>query len=323
MRCHRAWFSKGSCSNCHACSTAPASSANAAMSSSSFPITPVNWWAHHFWLQLDLPTLICSNCVQPSQPFEDPKPLHHPKKSHLHATSSTLQSFHRQKKSQPGSAEVAEGCRLFTSGSMISSYSSKPGAISFQGRALIQEISRRQSREEEFLHRKNMAWHVHSALNIGNGPSWWNSRLNIQAKDSEVEGVISLVILTQNLPIQIHAGCSSQPTESSLSQKSPTETKWLSFIRPPYFRMRVSKYLMEASCPIIGVILLLSFGGWEIDLFCDSQSLPILRTDISLISLVQRTRHPATIEVFFCQQPLQHASAVDHLAVLGGCRLPL
>ena len=132
--------------------------------------------------------------------------------------------------------------------------------------------------------------------------------------------MISLVILTQNLPIQIHAGCSSQPTESSLSQKSPTGTKWFSFIRPPYFRMRVSKYLMEASCPIIGVILLLSLGGWEIDLFCDSQSLPILRTDISL---VQRTRHPATIEVFFCQQPLQHASAVDHLAVLGGCRLPL
>lgn len=36
---------------------------------------------------------------------------------------------------------------------------------------------------------------------------WGNSRLNIQAKDSQVEGVISLVILTQNLPIQIHAGC--------------------------------------------------------------------------------------------------------------------
>ena len=27
------------------------------------------------------------------------------------------------------------------------------------------------SREEEFLHRKNMAWHVHSAFDIGNGPS--------------------------------------------------------------------------------------------------------------------------------------------------------
>lgn len=125
-----------------------------------------------------------------------------------------------------------------------------------------------------------------------------------QAKDSQVEGVISLVLLTQNLPIQIHAGWSIQPTESSFSQKSPTGTKWFSFIRPPYLRMRVSKYLMEASCPIIGVVLSLSFGGWEIDLFCDSQSLPILRTDISL---VQRTRHPATNEVFFCQQPLQHA----------------
>lgn len=71
--------------------------------------------------------------------------------------------FIPQKISPPGSAEVAVGCRLFTSGSMISSYSNKPGAISFQGRAL-QEISRKQSCEEEFLHRKNMAWHVHSAF---------------------------------------------------------------------------------------------------------------------------------------------------------------
>lgn len=92
---------------------------------------------------------------------------------------SPLPSFHPPKKSPPGSAEVAVGCRLFTSGSMISSYSNKPGAISFQGRAL-QEISRRQSRRRVSSQKEHGLTCTFCILILEMAlDSWGNSRLNI------------------------------------------------------------------------------------------------------------------------------------------------
>ena len=89
-----------------------------------------------------------------------------------HKKTPACHLFHHfipQKKAPPGSAEVAVGCRLFTSGSMISSYSNKPGAISFQGRAL-QEISRRQSRRVSSQKEHGLTC-TFCIFDIGNGPS--------------------------------------------------------------------------------------------------------------------------------------------------------
>ena len=116
------WLSR-SCSNCHAGSAMPPSSVSAAISSSSgLPLpeqrikTENTASEQHFRVSLQPSFTPMLGEIYDMIQIRWPKTWSKNKKNRL--------SHHHR----PGSA--AEGCKLFTSGSKISSYSNKPGAIS-------------------------------------------------------------------------------------------------------------------------------------------------------------------------------------------------